>query len=86
MQHYIKVYLDYFDYGEQDVILCEKCGARASDIHHIYGRSESGDVIENLIALCRPCHSRAHASTEYFSKEDFYKIHSNFIRTHEKRK
>jgi len=41
---------------------------RANDIHHIRRRSEFGsktkeeqDRIENLIALCRDCHDKAHS-------------------------
>tara|TARA_R110000764_G_scaffold35667_1_gene79941 strand:- start:24 stop:158 length:135 start_codon:yes stop_codon:yes gene_type:complete len=43
----------------------------AVEIHHIIYRSFFGknkkhlqDVIENLIALCRDCHSKAHGSEE----------------------
>lgn len=60
MQPYVKIYLDYFDLGEQDFIPCEACGAKAQDIHHIYGRGEGRDVITNLMALCRKHHDIAH--------------------------
>jgi 5-methylcytosine-specific restriction endonuclease McrA len=50
------------------------CRAVSVDIHHIIPRSKFGskrkheqDSIENLIALCRPCHEKAHAGV--FSKE-----------------
>ena len=82
MQKYIKVYMSYFDIGMQDVIYCEKCGARGTDIHHINGRGKDKDVVENLIALCRDCHNLAHASKEYVSKEEFQRIHDNFLKRH----
>jgi 5-methylcytosine-specific restriction endonuclease McrA len=60
MKKYVKTYLDYFGYDTSDFIPCEICGAKAVDIHHIEPRSMGGsktkDVIENLQALCRPCH------------------------------
>jgi len=52
--------MDYFGYVLDDFIPCEVCGARAVDIHHIENRgsggSKSKDHIENLMAVCRPCH------------------------------
>lgn len=61
MQKYIKTYMKFFGYGEQDKILCEHCGRVAVDIHHIKFKSRGGgDNIENLIALCRKCHDMAH--------------------------
>jgi 5-methylcytosine-specific restriction protein A len=48
-------------YGIDDVILCEQCGKRAVDIHHVKHRSQGGtDEPENLIALCRECHEKIH--------------------------
>lgn len=32
MKNYIKVYLDYFGYGEQDFIPCEACGGKSTKI------------------------------------------------------
>jgi 5-methylcytosine-specific restriction endonuclease McrA len=50
------------------------CRAVSFEIPHIIPRSKFGskrkheqDSIENLIALCRPCHEKAHAGV--FSKE-----------------
>ena len=47
-------------YDISDFVPCEMCGAKAIDIHHIEARGMGGtkkmDVIENLMALCRPCH------------------------------
>jgi len=61
MKKYVKIYFDYFHYGEQSMILCERPHAvRANDIHHILYKSQGGkDEIGNLIALCGDCHNRA---------------------------
>lgn len=53
--------MDAMGYDISDFIPCEVCEkARASDIHHIEARGMGGtkkpDTIENLMALCRPCH------------------------------
>lgn len=52
--------MKYFGYVLDDFIPCEVCGARAVDIHHINNRGAGGaknkDNIENLMAVCRPCH------------------------------
>ena len=63
---------------------CEVCGSPATDIHHIYckgmGGSKSKDVIENLMGLCRPCH------TEYGDKKQYYDFlssrHKDFLSIH----
>jgi len=59
LKPHVKIYLDYFEHP--DFISCEVCGARAVDIHHIENRKMGGskekDDIENLMALCRKCHS-----------------------------
>jgi hypothetical protein len=77
MQKHTKVYFDHFGYGEQDVILCECCHSKAVDCHHINGRGKDKDVIENLMALCRKCHIKAHA--EKLSKSDLQYIHNNVL-------
>jgi len=60
MKQHTKIYLTYFGYDTTDFIPCEVCGSQAIDIHHIQPRGMGGtktkDVIENLQALCRPCH------------------------------
>ena len=64
MKRHTKIYLDYFGYTTADWIGCEVCGQTANDIHHIDARQSGGDpqgkkdVIENLMAVCRPCHTR----------------------------
>ena len=60
MKKHTKIYMQYFNYVLDDFIPCEVCGARAVDIHHIENRGSGGakdkDRIENLMAVCRPCH------------------------------
>jgi 5-methylcytosine-specific restriction endonuclease McrA len=71
MQQHTKNYYKAFGYGIDDVILCEVCGAKAVDIHHICGRGKGKDELWNLIALCRECHNKAHAnliSKEYLKQ------------------
>ena len=64
MRNYIKTYLNYFGYGEDDFIPCERCGAKVEGPpHHIeprgMGGSKNRDNIEDLIGLCNDCHLRA---------------------------
>lgn len=75
-KHY-QIYAKYFDYGEKDFIPCEACGREAVDIHHIYGRGKDKDVIKNLMALCRKCHTKAHNGE--ISKGNMQYIHNNFL-------
>ncbi len=42
MRKHVKIYLDYFGYGEQDYIPCEYCGNKAVDIHHSEKRGMGG--------------------------------------------
>jgi len=77
MQKHTRIYMKYFDYGEQDVILCEVCQCQACDIHHINGRGKGKDVIKNLMALCRDCHTKAHEGK--LSKSELQYIHNNFL-------
>ena len=68
MKPYIKTYLTHHNIGEQDAIQCEQCGAVAVDIHHKIFKSQGGkDNIENLAALCRGCHVKAHNDKEFNS-------------------
>ncbi len=83
MQKHVKVYLDYFDIGEQDNISCEVCGKIGRvdkggfDIHHILPRSHGGgNDIGNLCCLCRGCHRAAHGLEKtYLHKDVIHKIH-----------
>lgn len=82
MKPYTKIYLQHFDYGEQDFIPSEVSGQRATDIHHIdnkgMGGSKTKDYIENLIALTRDEHIRAHLDKAF--NESLKEIHLNFLK------
>ena len=62
MKKHTKVYLQGMGYDTTDWIPCEVCNKQAVDIHHIEPRGMGGsnerDTIENLMALCRDCHTR----------------------------
>ena len=79
MQKHTKIYINYYDYCETDTILCEICNSVAVDIHHLIakgmGGSKTKDYIENLIAVCRDCHNKCHASIEFNTKAK--EIHKN---------
>ena len=77
MLSHIKIYMKYFDYVVQSEIMCECCQRPANDIHHISGRGEGKNVIENLIALCRRCHVLEH--DEKLSKSELQLIHNYFL-------
>ena len=60
MQNHTKVYMQFFNYEEQDFIPCEMCNSKAVDIHHLEKRNKTkNDYIENLVGLCRDCHIKA---------------------------
>lgn len=68
--------MDYFGYDVSDFISCEcGCGNRAVDIHHIESRGmgggQSADTIDNLIALSRECHNKAHGPLSKWYKDVF---------------
>jgi len=60
--NYKKIFYKFWKIGEQDNVICDYCKCRlAVDIHHIKYRSQGGkDEVENLIALCREDHEKAH--------------------------
>ena len=84
MQKYIKNYYEYYQLDEYSNLTCEVCWLKAQDIHHIKFKSSFWkktkhlqDSIENLIALCRSCHDKAHFKKEtYLQKDELIKIHS----------
>jgi len=82
MQKYIQIYLDYFDYKPGEFIPCEVCKAPAEDVHHIHGRGKGKDIINNLIAVCRDCHNKAHSSKDRMSPAEFQAIHDEFLKKH----
>ena len=76
MKKHVKIYRDYFKYHIAEFVGCEVCGKPATDIHHVdnkgMGGSKTKDYIENLIALCRSCHNKAHANE--ITKDQLYEI------------
>lgn len=83
MQPHIKNYLKAFGYDESSFIKCEMpdCSQRSVDIHHIVSRSKFGskrknerDAPDNLIALCRNHHDKAHGAMEITYREIFQSI------------
>lgn len=79
MKQHVKVYMYALGYRVCDTIPCEVCGLVAVDIHHIepkgMGGSKKRDYIENLIALCRSCHDKAHRNE--ITKEELNIIKEN---------
>ena len=65
MKKHVRVYLDAHDFTGFEFIACWICQGQAVDVHHIdakgMGGNKDADDIENLVALCRDCHSKAHA-------------------------
>ena len=83
MTEHVKVYMSFFDFVCQEEILCEACHRPAVDIHHINGRGKGMNVISNLMALCRKCHTKCHESQ--ISKGEAQYIHNNFLVGNRKR-
>jgi len=83
MKPYTKIYMNFFGYTIADWIPCEVCGATSTEIHHVgikgMGGCKTMDNIENLIAVCRSCHNKAHAHE--ITKDELIKIHNDKIRT-----
>ena len=63
MRSYQKEFFDFYGYSSTNDVACFVCYNQATDIHHIKPRGMGGskckDYIENLSALCRPCHEKA---------------------------
>ena len=81
MKTHTKIYLKYFDYGQEDFMPCEICSCLAVDVHHIESRGMGGtskkDEIENLMGLCRTHHLRYGDVVKY--KEYLKEIHLKFM-------
>ncbi len=76
MEKHTRIYFKYFDFADQDYIPSEVSGLPANDIHHLLPRSHGGaDTIDNLIALTREEHERAHQDPEY--NEQLKQIHKS---------
>lgn len=80
--NYVKIYKEYFGYGIDDFIPCERCGKRYHSIHHIINKKMGGnktlDYIENLMAVCKKCHDKF--TYRILSEEDAMKIHLGFMK------
>lgn len=78
MKSYVKKYLKASGKDEGEEILCEVCGAVATDIHHIQrrgmGGSKTADRPENLMALCRKCHEDLGDRKQH--KDELKRIHA----------
>jgi len=66
--------MKYFGYTIADFIPCELCNARATETHHIAGRGKGMDVVTNLMAVCRTCHSDIH--NEKISRYHAREVHN----------
>jgi 5-methylcytosine-specific restriction endonuclease McrA len=65
MAKHVGDYRDAWGFGEQDIVLCEKCCCRAGEVHHIVYRSHGGgDEFANLIGLCTSCHLWSHGRAD----------------------
>ena len=76
------MYRKHFGYGEQDHVPSEISGQTAQDVHHIIPRGEGGseDGIENLIAVTRDEHDRAHGrKTPSLTRDYLQEVHRNFM-------
>ena len=79
MKKHTKIYLEYFNIGEQDYIPSELSGSPAQDVHHIRYRSQLGkDNIENLIALTRKEHELAHSGK--LKRDYLQEKHDSFMK------
>ena len=77
MQKHIRNYVKFFDIGEDEPIQDELNCDQAVDPHHIIRRSQGGsDYVENIIALSRENHDRAHGIIQpRINKTDLLKQH-----------
>lgn len=57
----------YEQSSERDEGICQLCGCRSVDIHHIIpagmGRKRTNEIY-NMISLCRGCHDKAHKTRQ----------------------
>ena len=84
MKPHVKLYFNHFNLGEQDLVIDELefvlngSQIRATDIHHIQFGCNKHDDINNLIALSRENHNKAHS--EKFTRRYLQEIHNKFIK------
>ncbi len=84
MQKHTRVYFKAMGYDWCDTICCELCESKgtwttAVDIAHIQPRGAGGrkgaDTIDNLMALCRPCHHKTEGNKQ--DKDMLREVHKN---------
>lgn len=79
-QHiHTKVYDEYFDIDCHNRRRCEITGYQGKnvDIHHIRGRGEGMDVIENLMCIRRDLHERCGQNVKY--NDWLQKVHDQYM-------
>ena len=83
MKKHTKILYDFFDYGLDDFVPCEVCGARSQATHHIEARRMGGskerDHIENLMSICRNCDDQF-GDRSHFT-EWLKEVHGEFMET-----
>lgn len=88
MKKHVSIYLEAFNYHEGDFMPCEMCYSAMVDVHHIHrrgmGGSKTADSIENLMGLCRRCHTNYGDRKQYI--EHLSGIHLSFLEKHGKQK
>jgi len=85
------VYMREMGCGEDDVLVCETpnlvnsdCTHVASEIHHVKFRSAGGkDILENLVAICKNCHDKAHGKN-HGNKKMYKNIYLLFTKKRKK--
>jgi 5-methylcytosine-specific restriction endonuclease McrA len=73
MKNHVRVYLKFWGYAvsslSQEKIPCDYCQKLNTEVHHISKRGSGGrkkkDTPENLVALCRTCHTMADHNKEF---------------------
>ena len=74
MKPHVRIYLKFWGYADssfsQEQVLCDGCQKKfANDVHHIsrrgLGGSKRKNTPQNLVALCRGCHTMADHNKEY---------------------
>ena len=68
-------YLNYCNYLNIKIAICEVCHKQDIGIYKI--DSKDKNVIENLCALCRDCHTKCH--NEVIKRDQMQEIHDVFL-------
>jgi len=74
MKNHVRIYLKFWGYSassvSQEKVLCDYCQKNTdTEIHHLQKRQAGGskkrDTVDNLVALCRSCHTMADYNKEF---------------------